>query len=515
MHELQKYRQNISAMLEQMGGGKPYHLVEFDKVPKPSKEGKPLSMKPKDEKLQSSNGDSNGAMSEFDFPDSNDGLQESLSSNQISVSNHIPCPPQLVVVSSHDDGGNMAALFQGNDSISEPSSPESEPELQIDLGPSERRGGGGGGGDKSIRVAPSASRSLLGTIKRTVATPIGLDFAPEVTRATTPTGGFLASTSSSSSSPYLHTPTRFKRTKGRPGEALSDIATSLAVRRVAQLGCGQPVLIPSTPNQNKSLTAPPLSAGGPVSPSLNPAPNSPPVVSSAGLVQDEPGVSPRPPPAPPTVPSGDGEQGQTSLSSQFSSIYPKEKTAIAVVELDQKRVRKRKGNDPENPPPPVVRTPKGKVQPHNPSSASHLTPHIITMVTAVPSVIVATSESTPPQSQPHPPPQAAATTLLPLPAMEVAQAGGRGTSNGNGLLADTIRQVDRTFKARMDLLTGQPGDLGFKYFTEKVSRKLCVLCEVSCVFPETCVCVHMCTCMCVCLYLVLCINPLSSQSPSS
>ena len=596
MHELQKYRQNISAMLEQMGGGKPYHLVEFDKVPKPSKEGKPLSMKPKDEKQQSSNGDSNGAMSEFDFPDSNDGLQESLSSNQISVSNHIPCPPQLVVVSSHDDGGNMAALFQGNDSISEPSSPGSEPELQIDLGPSERRGGGGG--DKSIRVAPSASRSLLGTIKRTVATPIGLDFAPEVTRTTTPTGGFLASTSSSSSSPYLHTPTRFKRTKGRPGEALSDIATSLAVRRVAQLGCGQPVLIPSTPNQNISLTAPPLSAGGPTSPSLNPTPNSPPIVSSAGLVQDEPGVSPRPPPAPPTVPSGDGEQGQTSLSSQFSSIYPKEKTAIAVVDLDQKRVRKRKGNDPENPPPPskkVVRTPKGKVQPHNPSSASYLTPPIITMVTAVPSVIVATSESTPPQPQPHPPPQAAATTLLPLPAVEVAQAGGRGTSptaprglgappkgakrmkgmklhvpkqpvnpagipssataavatssmlapppapplaekaappagvqqgeegegqeemmvEGNGLLADTIRQVDRTFKARMDLLTGQPGDLGFKYFTEKVFRKLCVLCEVSCVFPETCACVHMCTCMCVCLYLVLCINPLSSQSPSS
>ena len=34
-------------------------------------------------------------------------------------------------------------------------------------------------------------------------------------------------------------------------------------------------------------------------------------------------------------------------------------------------------------------------------------------------------------------------------------------------MADTIRQVDRTFKARMDLLTGQPGDLGFKYFTEK------------------------------------------------
>ena len=53
------------------------------------------------------------------------------------------CPPQLVVVSNHDDGSNTASIFQGNDSISEPSSQGSEPELQIDLGlPSsgERRG---------------------------------------------------------------------------------------------------------------------------------------------------------------------------------------------------------------------------------------------------------------------------------------------------------------------------------------------------------------------------------------
>ena len=56
---------------------------------------------------------------------------------------------------------------------------------------------------------------------------------------------------------------------------------------------------------------------------------------------------------------------------------------------------------------------------------------------------------------------------------------------GSGLLADTIRQVDRTFKARMDLLTRQPGDLGFKYFTEKV-RSVCV-----CV----CVCVSVCVCV--------------------
>ena len=90
-------------------------------------------------------------------------MAESISSNQISVFNHIPCPPQLVVVCNHDDGSNTASIFQGNDSISEPSSPGSEPELQIDLGlPSsgERRGGGG---DKSIRVAPQPAALCWGT----------------------------------------------------------------------------------------------------------------------------------------------------------------------------------------------------------------------------------------------------------------------------------------------------------------------------------------------------------------
>ena len=562
MYELQKYRQNINAMLEQMGGGKPYHLVEFDKIPKLAKEAKLL--KPKDEKQVSNNSDNNGTTSEFDFPDNGDSMAESISSNQISVSNHIPCPPQLVVVSNHDDERNTSGIYQGNDSISEPSSPGSEPELQIDLGPpssGERRGGGG---DKSIRVAPSASRSLLGNIKRTVPTPMALNFTPEVTRTTTPTGGFSVPTlSAGSSSSYLHTPTRFKRTKpGRPGEALSDIATSL-VRRVAQLH-GQPVLIPSSPDQG--VTPSPTSASrGPITSSASPlqssAHNTSPIVPSSlstSAVPEDHRASPQPPPpAPPLMPVvTEGEQAQTSLSSQFSSIYPKEKTAIAVVDPDQKRVRKRKGNDLDNPPPTKkpIRIPKGKAQTQS-SSASQFTLPIVTMATAVPSVIIATSDPTPPpqsQMQPLPLPQsfvpcpstasamepahtarmsspsnpqgsgtpkgakrmksmkpqvkqlanlggvpsstgqvtatATTNTILappsaPTPPESVAtpvtgQQDGEGEGQeedlveGSGLLADTIRQVDRTFKARMDLLTGQPGDLGFKYFTEKLMTSI-------------------------------------------
>ena len=395
---------------------------------------------------------------------------------------------------------------------------------------------------------------------------MGLNFTPEVTRTTTPTGGFSVPTSSAGSSPYLHTPTRFKRTKGRPGEALSDIATSL-VRRVAQL-YGQPVLIPSTPDQGVALGTPPTAAGGSLAPSAslsqNSTPNHSPIVpssSSTGAVPEDHRASPQPsPPAPPSMPVvAEGEQAQTSLSSQFSSIYPKEKTAIAVVDPDQKRVRKRKGNDPDNPPPPKkpIQAPKGKAHTQS-SSASQFALPIVTMATAVPSVIVATSEPTPPpQSQllPPPVPQSFApspsaqamepaqtarisspsdpqgsgaskgakrmksmkpevkqlanpvvvsssagqvttapttnNTLAPPSAERVvtpvtAHQGGEGEGQeedlveGSGLLADTIRQVDRTFKARMDLLTGQPGDLGFKYFTENV-RSVCV-CVCVCVF---------------------------------
>ena len=103
---------------------------------------------------------------------------------------------------------------------------------------------------------------------------MGLNFTPEVTRTTMPTGGFSVPTSSAGSSPYLHTPTRFKRTKGRPGEALSDIATSL-VRSVAQL-YGQPVLIPSTPDQGVALGTPPTAAGGSLAPSASLSQNSTP-----------------------------------------------------------------------------------------------------------------------------------------------------------------------------------------------------------------------------------------------
>ena len=66
----------------------------------------------------------------------------------------------------------------------------------------------------------------------------------------------------------------------------------------------------------------------------------------------------------------------------------------------------RKGNDLDNPPPTKkpIRIPKGKAQTQS-SSASQLTLPIVTMATAVPSVIIATSELTPPpQSQLQPPP---------------------------------------------------------------------------------------------------------------
>ena len=58
------------------------------------------------------------------------------------------------------------------------------------------------------------------------------------------------------------------------------------------------------------------------------------------------------------------------------------------------------------------------------------------------------------------------------------------------MLADTIRQVDRTFKARMDLLTGQPGE-------QTQGRRYGVLHMVTCIK-------HACVSVYFIAFLVLC-----------
>lgn len=43
-------------------------------------------------------------------------------------------------------------------------------------------------------------------------------------------------------------------------------------------------------------------------------------------------------------------------------------------------------------------------------------------------------------------------------------------AEGSGLFADTVRKVNQSFRARVNHLTGNSDDMGYQYFTEKVSE---------------------------------------------
>lgn len=57
----------------------------------------------------------------------------------------------------------------------------------------------------------------------------------------------------------------------------------------------------------------------------------------------------------------------------------------------------------------------------------------------------------------------------PATGREAAEAG--DGVEGTGLLAETMRKVDRSFRAK--LLAGSAEDLGYQYFVEKVRETVC------------------------------------------
>ena len=313
MYELKRYRENINVMLEQMGG----KVVNTNSTPKPPRELK--LAKPTKEITQPSPSQVPNHV-DYSQQDGTRYSQEPVVTLQtLPVSNYVPFSPQLVEVSVNlsetEDGsmhGNSATLMQSSESVavSEPSSPGSEPELQIDLGEPggteqqwraqrERHSPG------KVRVTPPAKSSMLGGLSRNT---MVLNMNSSRQSVASPV---VSSTQGSGSSPVLWTPNFKRGLRGRkPGEALSALATSLAERkRVAELGSQTPVL--TTPTSA-------LGEGG----------------YGNGSYQESMEVE-----------EDSDEVKATQLNSQFSSVYlDRAKTAIAVVDLDTKGkgLRKRK-----------------------------------------------------------------------------------------------------------------------------------------------------------------------------
>ncbi len=312
MSELQKYRENINTILQQMGGGKqpipPLSLgspaterhLKHVKEPRPIKPREPKALIRKVSPVQQNN--------HYDRQNSRErsvyGPEAStpMMSHYLPVSNHVPYSPQLVEVSVNlsdtEDAGSMhgySAVLMDSQAMSEPSSPGSEPELQIDLGGSggrrvrERVSPGKG------RVAQSGNRYMYPLTGNRRTFPVEMASADVDATAT----GSSVLVSPSGGSP-MSTPRN-----RRKGERLSALAHSLAERRSRV-------------------------AGGAVLPGLQP---------SVGGAQGEGGVGQDAM----EMEQSQEEAEESALNRQFSSIYAHSaKIAIAVVDPDNKRNRKRK-----------------------------------------------------------------------------------------------------------------------------------------------------------------------------
>ena len=303
MLELKKYGENINMMQERIGGGKP-----SDKPHKSS-----LFMKPKDPKAVMHRSADASQQNHYSFQNDKDG---EVNNAHYPISNHVSFPSAVVEVNP-SEGDGSSTLRSGSNNIADgsaPSSPGSPGGLQIDLD------GSGSGQSHSERHSlnkgklVSSGPSMLNPIKRNSQVVGSLDFndvGPQTVSLTSPASSNLA---------------KYKRgVKGRKaGVTLSALVSSLTERkRVAEMGVQGGVITP--------VTASGTPIGG--------------ASTHEGMETDQ-------------VADESEEAAPSNLTeSPFSSIYhDRNKTAIALVDPDAKRVRKRKKLIADLPPKKSART---------------------------------------------------------------------------------------------------------------------------------------------------------------
>ena len=494
MFELKKYGENIEEMRAQMSGGKlPGKTIRFPKQRDPK------------------------------TPNTDHSNQHKDLAN--SISNHVASSPAVVEVSPGSVHGNSSQTSdRGHSIISEPSSPDSPPGLQIDLEDSSQ-------GGRQFQ-SPGKGLGILSAIERNSQVSGSLDFSGDTGPQTVTNSTVLSPTSSLS---------KIKRgIKGRKaGDTLSQLVSSLAERK--RMGV------------------------------VTPGSSAPVVVTSSGVATPVESLEPE---------QGAREESEDPVGSTptvvdvntFSSVYlDRNKTAIYEVDLNGKRDRKRKKPNSESTPPQAKKPARTKTSPTKsvttsdtltdspqihvaaselvklshavmgdrvPSSVSPQPPPMIvpgsngqTHITTTPlsgsSIIVgpkttpvkanrssnpAKKKSKPKSSKGSKPSLAgkAVTTsvpsVVPSPSVmsreqnslivtssvthpttstittasedvrgEEAAPGVGGVpmeedfQEGNGLLADTIRKVNRSFHARLNQMAGGGSeDMGYQYFMEKV-----------------------------------------------
>ena len=181
MYELRKYRENIEAMYQQLGGparAAAASMNALERVPPKTTKDRP---KPRSEgrgtKAVSEEAGPPGSEREQSFGGAvGDGPASHQRHHQLHISNYVPFSPQLVEVipsmSEADDGsvhGNAATVVLASSSpASAPSSPGSEGDLQIDLsGGSVNRRRERASPLKAVQTAPAEANSIMGFRRKT------------------------------------------------------------------------------------------------------------------------------------------------------------------------------------------------------------------------------------------------------------------------------------------------------------------------------------------------------------
>ena len=444
---------------------------------------------------------------------------------ELANSNHATSSPAVVEVSPGSVHGNSSQTpDRGHSNVSEPSSPDSPPELQIDLEDSTQ-------GGRQFQ-SPSKGLGMLSAIERNSQVSGSLEFSGDTGPQTVTNSTVLSPTSNLS---------KIKRgIKGRKaGDTLSQLVSSLAERQ--RMGV------------------------------VTPGSSAPVVVTSSGVATPIESLEPEQGTREEAEDPGGPATTVVDVNNTFSSVYlDRNKTAIYEVDLNGKRDRKRKKPSSEATPPLAKKPARTKTSPTKsvttndsitdspqihvasselvklshltskdrvPSSVSPQPPMIVpgsngqTHVTTTPlsggSIIVgpkattpvkANRSSNPPKKKSKPknskgskaslagktattnvPSIAPSPSVMsrdqsspiissalthPTPSLTAASEDVRGEEaapgvggvameedfqEGNGLLADTIRKVNRSFHARLNQMAGGGSeDMGYQYFMEKV-----------------------------------------------
>ena len=423
MHELTKYRESIKEMRATLSEKDLEHFF--------GKQGQFANLK--FQKVSSKYLDNSGPK--------RDQLERSVSPHPSSGSSYEPFSPQVVEVKVNVDPDSES---RSSDPMYPPmSSPDSEPELKIDIDyepEPKRKKDSKRPTAHSVSPQPRKTEKSKGNFSsKKNYHPTGLGLVGNKNKGAIHAAGVhFTKKAPSSDSPQklIPTPTGFKPTKGAPGSMLTNLAAHLAEKKRAEMNGFQ-----DSPKKAKQMPAVV-------------------VTPSKTLITED-------------------TQGEEELKSAFSRVYPPEKTAIAVVDPDNKRVRKRKQVYTGTPDPPSKRKPittqaNSPVRPQVTSSTSSKS--IPSNVSHVKSLV-----------------QGAGVTFDDISAIWGGTGSGVASEGASpnideletssdsepeddtqgGLLETTIRHIRQAFTTRVKSLRGKStNDMGYRYYSEKVSLML-------------------------------------------